>query len=257
MSDLQLVRVRPGAPWSRLRALAARAQGSVDIWAVSLAASAHEVTAWRALLSPTELERAARFVRPADRDRFSVAHGVLRQVIACYCAVAPHDLRFTQLPGGKPALEPLAATSDLRFSLSHSGGGALIAIGRGVEVGIDLEHERGDLDIAGLAERFFHEDERKAIGAAAEPVRAFFRQWVAKEALLKAHGTGLTLPLDAFAIDLITDPPVVAAAALPELARGDWRIRMLRVSAPWHAAICTRPDARVRIVDAALAGQSS
>jgi 4'-phosphopantetheinyl transferase len=256
MSDLQLARVRPDTPWSRLRGLTARAEGNVDVWAIMLAASEREIAAWRALLSPIELERAARFVRPADRDRFTVAHGVLRQVIACYCAVAPQDLRFAQLPGGKPTLESLAATSGIRFSLSHSGGGALIAIGRGVEVGVDLELERDDIDIAGLAERFFHEDERKAIGAATRPVQAFFRHWVAKEALLKAHGTGLTLPLDAFAIDFRTDPPVVAAAALPELARGDWRISMLGAAPPWHAAICTRPGARVRVVDTTLAQES-
>ena len=257
MSDLQLVRVRPEGPWTRLRAIVAWAEGSVDVWGVSLAASTHEVAAWRALLSPSELARAARFVSQRDRDRFAVAHGVLRQVITCYCAVPPRELQFTQLPGGKPALEPITAASDIRFSLSHSGAGALIAIGRGVEVGIDLEHERGDIDVAGLAQRFFHADERHAIGKAPRPVHAFFRQWVAKEALLKAHGTGLVLPLDAFTIDLSTEPPVVAAAAVPELARGDWRIRMLPVSAPWHAAVCARSGARVRMLATALVGAVS
>ena len=250
----RLARVRPEAPWARLRALAARAEGSVDIWTFSLAATEREITAWRTLLSPGELERAGRFVREQDRHRFAVAHGVLRRLIACYCDVAPRDLRFTELAGGKPALEPLAAASDIRFSLSHSGGGAMIAICRGVEVGVDLEHERDDVDVAGLAERFFHADERKAIAAAVRPVQAFFRHWVAKEALLKAHGAGLALPLDAFAIDFRTEPPVVAAAGVPELARGDWRMRMLPVSAPWHAAVCTRSRARVRMLDAALAG---
>ena len=87
---------------------------------------------------------------------------------------------------------------------------------------------------------------------AAQAEAAELQAWRAQ--LSDAKHVHSVLPLDAFAIDFRTEPPVVAAAGVPELARGDWRMRMLPVSAPWHAAVCTRSRARVRMLDAALAG---
>ncbi|HJU21037.1 MAG TPA: 4'-phosphopantetheinyl transferase superfamily protein [Casimicrobiaceae bacterium] len=220
----------------------------VDVWACTLRGHADEIEAWHDDLSIEERERAARFVRPHDRDRHVIAHGILRHVLARYRGVAPRELRFAHASHGKPALVSGGSGPRIGFNLSHAGDAALIAIAENVEVGVDLERERDNLDVAGIAGRFFHGRERVAILEAANPARAFFRHWVAKEAVLKAHGSGFALALDAFAIDFEgEDAASVVAPSLPDLERSHWRIHMLRVPRGWQAAVCVPQGFSIRV----------
>src|SRR5204863_5873603 len=125
-----------------------------------------------------------------------------------YCAVAPDQLRFTRSSEGKPMLESLASTAKpIRFNLAHSANAALVAVSGSAEVGVDLECTRDDVDTDGLADRYFTGYEREMLATEAPEKRAaaFFRFWVAKEAVLKARGSGLTTPLDAFSVHFAPD----------------------------------------------------
>ena len=217
---------------------------SVDVWAWQLDADADAIAAARSLLGEDERNRADRFVNANDRSRYVVAHGVMRSVLAAYVGEEASRLRFTRGRHAKPALAEDAAR--VRFNLAHSGDRAMLAVSTAHEVGIDVERERDDVDPLAIAERYFFDADRDAIYAAPPALRmaTFVRLWVAKEALLKAHGTGLWLPLDAFTIEFAADG--TRAHALP---RGDnglapgWKLRMLELDTGWHGAVAAAGDA--------------
>ena len=220
----------------------------VDVWAFSLECRAGDVGRWEAQLSDDERARSAKFRRPADRDAYICAHGVTRQLLSRYGDAPPQALRFARAAGGKPMLESNSGESPVHFNLTHSGGRALLAVSREGEVGVDLEAAREDVDTVSLADRFFCEVERAAIAAAPLRGAAFFRHWVAKEAVLKACGMGLAFPLDAFAVQFSPDGDTATVASThPRIASGAWLVRLLSLPTDWYGALCAPPGHGVRI----------
>src|ERR1700761_6700279 len=77
---------------------------TAHVWAFTLDGSPALVAACRDLLSPDERQRADRFVFAHDRIHHTVAHGVLRHLLARCCGIAPTSLRFRTTASGKPSL---------------------------------------------------------------------------------------------------------------------------------------------------------
>src|SRR5262249_23128168 len=148
------------------------------------------------LLSPEERERADRFHFARDRDRFVIAHAVLRQILALYLQSQPELIQFVQQKHGKPELAPESNPLGLTFNLSHSGEVALVAVAAHMQLGVDVELMRSDFGGEEIAERFFSrpEVEKLRLLAAHQRTRAFFQCWTRKEAYLKARGEGLSIP---------------------------------------------------------------
>jgi 4'-phosphopantetheinyl transferase len=103
---------------------------------------------------------------------------------------------FARSARGRPSLAAPHAGIDVNWS--HSGDGLLMAFGAGVQVGVDLEIQRPRPRALELARRFFTAREADALGvlSAGARERAFVRLWCAKEAMLKAHGYGLSFGLE-------------------------------------------------------------
>jgi 4'-phosphopantetheinyl transferase len=117
----------------------------------------------------------------------------------------------------------------------------LIAVAEGREVGVDLEPVRDDVDHRRLAERFFSLAERRAIESAVDgPATAFFRHWVAKEAVLKAIGVGLRFPLERCEVT-ITEDERTASVRWRDTAdmESTWSVRFLPLEAGWIAAVAS------------------
>lgn len=134
-----------------------------------------------ATLADDERRRAARFRFERDRERFVVAHGVLRELLAEQLDSDPCDIRFVRNAFGKPALSPEFG-GRLRFSLSHSADLALIAHTMDREIGVDVEHIRPEFDYADIARCFFPAEQLDLPG--------FFTCWARREAYVKARGVG-------------------------------------------------------------------
>jgi 4'-phosphopantetheinyl transferase len=83
----------------------------------------------------------------------------------------------------------------LHFSLSHCNGLALVALCAEGPVGIDLEPISRAPDLSGCENSFCHPDEIAALPVE-QSARCFqlLEIWTAKEALLKALGTGFLHP---------------------------------------------------------------
>jgi 4'-phosphopantetheinyl transferase len=243
-------RVAP-ASFARVATPATLDHRTIEVWAFSLAGSDADLERWRSLLSCDERDRAERFQRASDANTFIVAHGSLRCLLARYCVLAPAELRFTRSPAGKPTLESRASAGRaIEFNLAHSGNAALVAVSGGVEIGIDLERVRDDVDIEGVATRYFTADESETIMTAPPDARtaAFFRFWVAKEAVLKARGSGLSAALDAFSLCFAPN----CESARIDVRDGafpmhDHCVRMLPVPDGWHAALCAPAGCDVRL----------
>jgi len=177
--------------------------GAVHVWFCELLRYAGRQASLAAQLSDDERARASRFAFDRDRRRFILSHGLLRMVLSRYLRSEPGEIRFTAGPYGKPALLGSPDVSEgIRFSLSHSGDYALVAVARGREIGVDVEARKAELECLKLAERFFAPAESQAIaklhGVAQQ--RLFYAFWTAKEAYLKGRGVGLSLGLDRFEI---------------------------------------------------------
>ena len=177
-------------------------------------------------------------LRTASRSgsRSLVSHVALRLVLGDLTGTAPESLHFERRCGhcgaaghGKPHL---GGRSDLDFSISHSGGLALIAVARGRRVGADVERVRPRTDVLAIARGSLSARERQTIESLetdAARREAFFRCWTRKEAYLKALGVGLAGGLD-------TDP---------EDARG-WRIRSLPTRPGYMAAVAAEGQFALR-----------
>ena len=180
---------------------------TVSVWTVDLDQPPLVVDALRAFLDPDEVLAAAARTNDVVRNRYVVAHGALRSILASRLGITPeavtisrHCARCGDANHGKPTVVPIAdlpASQDLAFSLSHSQSYAVVAVVSGARVGVDIEAERPRVRLEALAERVLGTDEY-AEWLGLEPaaqLRGFLRFWTAKEAYLKAIGAGVTLPL--------------------------------------------------------------
>jgi 4'-phosphopantetheinyl transferase len=161
----------------------------VRVWIFSVDVPPDTAASCRDVLDDGERARAAAFLSPRDRQRFTVAHGALRFLAGREVNTRPGAL--TWIPGryGKPELAP--PWSALHTSLSHSGDMIAAAISTGRPVGVDIQHLVPGLDTAGLSARFFPPEEAahvaagRGMGARAD---RFAHLWARKEAVVKAAG---------------------------------------------------------------------
>ena len=174
----------------------------VHIWQASVPCLALLLNPMLGTLSLDERDRAHRFYFEKDRQRYTVARGLLRVLLGDALRIKPSELRFCYGPHGKPGL---AFASDIRFNLSHSHDIVMIiAIGRSREVGVDVEWIGRPSGIDGIAELYFSHSEQQALACLPEESRrrAFFACWTRKEAYVKARGDGLARPFDSFSVPL-------------------------------------------------------
>ena len=195
----------------------------IEVWQARLDLPAGEVEQCAKLLSRDEHLRAERFHFEHDRRRFIVARGRLRLLLSRHLRIAPAAIVFAYMKNGKPFVAGNAA--QIHFNLSHSEECALYAISRSCRLGVDIECLNRDIDWHSLASRFFTHGESTALQhlPVSSRKRAFFACWTRKEAIIKATGDGLSLPLDQFEVTVEPDgEPRILAAATLRLA--DWTL---------------------------------
>ncbi len=180
-----------------------------------------------AMLPEEDLARCQRCRRPDARARALAARAALRGVLGACLGVDPWEVPLLE-DRGKPRLAG-KLEGELDFSLSHSGGLALLAVGRGVRVGADVERLRSVPFLDCVVERFFGEQERDELRAlrGTEKLRAYFRLWTRREAAAKALGLGILEHFRRF-------PRWTAELQEAEV----WRITDLRPAPGYAGAVC-------------------
>jgi 4'-phosphopantetheinyl transferase len=181
------------------------------------------------LLDANELERFHRFRFECDRARFAITHMNVRRILGAYLGREPERLLFRANRFGKPELVTEAQTPPLYFNLSHSRNIALLALSMDTELG---EPE--------VAESNFSRTELAALSSLEGEawLKGFYHCWTRKEAILKAEGVGLTIPLDSFDVSLIPGLPAKLLGLRPPAAfRHPWTLHNLTTPLETVAAL--------------------
>jgi 4'-phosphopantetheinyl transferase len=179
--------------------------------------------AWHTrLLDATESARHRSYRRPADRDRFTVGVALTRLVLGAHLGVPPDGVpidRTCARCGAAHGRPRLATGAAVDFSVSHSGDVIALAItatlaggGAGRRVGLDVELMDATTASEAPVDVVLSAAEHRSYGtldAGARPA-AFFRYWVRKEAVLKATGDGLAVPMTHLTMSAPDQPPRLA-----------------------------------------------
>lgn len=231
--------------WPRCASPPKLSADEVHVWAVPLDVEQPVLSLFAESLSADERRRAERFHFEHVRRRFVNSHGALRQLLGRYLGAQPADIAFVADDRGKPRIVNAVSaktTCDLRFNLSHSSELALVAIAAGAEVGVDVEQIRAVSNIERLARRYFHAAEADEVLAAEGDQRdaQFMRCWTAKEAVVKAYGSGIGAGLNRFRVPLSESfTGWIDLSALPEPCFLDARCWLSRLAPrEGYAAAC-------------------
>jgi len=116
-------------------------------------------------------------------------------------------------------------------------------------VGVDVERVRPIPEADGIVQRFFSAAEQAALRSVSsqDRIECFCRWWTVKEAILKAVGGGLTLPLDQFEFSLGPGQParLVCVGGDADHARG-WSVVELQPAEGYVAAVAVEsPEVRL------------
>ena len=219
------------------------AEDDVHVWRGSLERPLAEILHLHNCLSPDEQERANRFHFDKDRQHFIAGRGMLRHILSRYLHTPPEQLRFAYNQYHKPSLAAPFAAHKLYFNLSHSGELALYALAQQPEIGIDIERLRRNFAYEEVAERFFAPAETAVLRQMPADLKAqtFFNCWTRKEAYIKGHGMGLSLPLDSFIVTLQPGQPARLLTTRDDPAEAaHWTLQALMPGPGYVAAVAVR-----------------
>lgn len=146
--------------------------------------------AWPVEASPEEVRRGEAIADLGRRARFLRSRTLIRRVLGPMLELPPQAVPIEILPSGKPRL---AGGGPPHFSISHSGDWLVVVVADG-DVGVDVETRDPRIDPLRIARRYFSSADRRGLEDARDEAarrERFRRQWVAKEAAVKAAGVGL------------------------------------------------------------------
>ncbi|MFT4059908.1 MAG: 4'-phosphopantetheinyl transferase superfamily protein [Legionella sp.] len=208
----------------------------IDLWQFSLV---NELPNAPRILNGEEQARAERFYFSTHQRRFSTARATLRIILARYLNTKPERLEFSYNAHGKPKV---INSARLQFNLSHTGDLAILAVGKGFPIGIDVE-KYSSRPYEGIAKNSFSEREYQDFMKTPQPLKpaVFFHIWSQKEAFIKACGLGLAYPTKDFTVptsiptnQLVNDP----------LHNMIWHLRSFMPEIAYSGALCCHPTVR-------------
>ena len=157
-------------------------------------------TELHSILSTCEHTRLNSFKRDRIKKQFLAGRLFLRFILSKYLDCSPSDVDILVTSEGKPYL---SQKRQLYFNLSHSGDRYALAITNMGEIGVDVEQIKQRRNLGRLAEAIFTDREQRLYQALSNTKKSesFYRSWALKEATLKAHGAGLTIPVNSIGFD--------------------------------------------------------
>jgi len=184
--------------WSLTNDLPLLESGEVQIWRIDLA-DIDRIGIFSSALNAEEQAIANRRRSGRTRDHFTVGRACLRRLLGNALDVSPVQITITEGPQGKPEIKG----STLQFNVAHSKDTILIALARNNPIGVDVEYLDRPTDLMDVAQANFTEDETASLQAITGQTarrKLFYTYWTRKEAIVKADGRGLLLPLASFEV---------------------------------------------------------
>ena len=218
---------------------------NIDIWFHQLLNRNIEIY-WQTL-DNQERTQANKFSNPVLKNRYIIAHGRLREILAGYLNIQAQNLIFNQLEHGKPYLVDYP---ELSFNLSHTNDFMAVAVvKKNCQLGIDIETIRQRSSFSALAKRCFSikEIEYWQQLSNTEKILQFYQFWTRKEAFVKATGLGISLGLKDCELDIYNPKRFYSVPSICGLAN-QWHNRDLQLSESLCAAVvANQAIANVRI----------
>jgi 4'-phosphopantetheinyl transferase len=215
------------------------AEDVLHVWFVPLAPV--DPVAAQGMLDSRETKGAERFVHNVHRRRYVARHAAARSILGWCLGAAPRDVGYAfscavcgSPEHGKPLVRDAACP--VRFSMSSSADGAVVAVSFDGDVGIDIEAVDRRVDHHALIGHYAPA-ERRALYLLdeVERPRAILESWTRKEAYAKVLGLGLFLNFDDFEVTMPPRPPAVLRAAPAQ--RGDCRMAAVALPTPYVATV--------------------
>jgi 4'-phosphopantetheinyl transferase len=196
------------------------------------------------LLDGVERARHDRLRREADRVRFATGAALLRLIVAERTAWSAFEVPIDRTCSmcGKPHGRPTITGSGLHVSVSHSGRWVAVAVMRAWELGVDVEKIE-DIDVGSVQSTALSDAEIADVATIGD----FYRAWSRKEALVKATGDGLGVPLNEVVVsNAAAGPRLVAYRGRPRLAA---QLFDLQRRDGYAAALAVLTAAPVKVVE--------
>ncbi len=180
-------------------------------------------------LEADEINKAHRYFKPKDKNRFIICRILLKFVLAFHTKLEVTKIKLSYDQNEKPFLSshPL-----LNFNVSHSEDFALIGIDHS-PIGVDIEYINRDYDFMNSLEFIFNDKEVSYIKNANHKNLVFYSMWTRKEAFVKALGKGID--------DDFSKIPSMGGSHHIDLLISDkpkrWTIQSLKISDEYRAAV--------------------
>lgn len=193
-----------------------------------------------ALLDDIEKGRFEGYRQDIDKRRFLTGRVLAKTVTAERLGMAVEAVRFdaTCDDCGKPHGRPRVPGAALMLSISHSGDLIGVAATAGTPVGLDVETATRRADDS-LIEYALSPAERAAVSGLSAEARAaaFFTYWTRKEAVMKATGKGLKIPLQSITFSGHDVEARLVSSGHAALDPGTTRLVDLKATEGYRAAV--------------------
>lgn len=186
--------------WSSIKTLAGipnKVNGSPRFWLVNLEEQEEDY----ALLAPPEMHQSSLLERAEARRHFATRIGVLRSILSRLTGQPAAALNLRKGVYGKPYIIDGPA-----FNTSYSEHWLLVGVSEMLPIGVDIEAIRHLPDFDSVANYSLTQTEKQQLRTIPQSKRleAFYTFWTIKEAILKASGYGLNLPLTDISVQINT-----------------------------------------------------
>lgn len=225
-----------------------------DVWWARPATATERLLA---MLDDVERERYANYRMEIDKLRFLTGRTLIRAVAGRSLGIEPEQvvLDSSCYSCGKPHGKPrVVAGPDLpaapEVSVSHSGSLVALAVVGGAPVGVDVEQIRA-AEVTELARATFSEREHAAFAALPDNDRqgAFFAYWSRKEAVVKAVGKGMSIPMTTLTLSDPGDPPRLLASTSSEVDAALVSMADLRPGHDYRASVAVLADEPLEVTE--------
>jgi 4'-phosphopantetheinyl transferase len=112
-----------------------------------------------------------------------------------------------------------------------------------MEIGVDVERVRSDFEYEEIAKHFFSVNEVAILRTipTGTKLEAFYNCWTRKEAYIKAHGEGLSLPLDSFDVSFAPwEPSMLLITKAEPQERFLWTLLDLKPGPGYRGALAVK-----------------
>ena len=223
----------------------------VHIWTIDVIPGPDSVDPGKTeILSGQELEQAGRFRFVRDAQRFLFRRRALRNILSDYFQKWPKDLDFLTSENGKPRVSCSGDENvPWEFNFSHSRDVAMLALVRGIDVGIDVEYILKPMpDMYEVLKVVCSGAEFRQFLTLPEPwhQKAFFKLWTTKEAYLKALGTGLSREPDTVHLKIHREGDDVVMM-FNNAEETDWQFITFEPRQGYLATLALRTERKIKI----------